>query len=77
MPEEGVELTPKESLLTSPEIVKVCPRGRHFHCSADLSTTDRVQVARLFVEAGVSKIRFTGGEPTVRPRMQAASELLA
>jgi hypothetical protein len=34
-------------------------------CSLRLGT---VQVARLFVEAGVTKIRFTGGEPTVRVR---------
>lgn len=33
----------------------------------DLLTTDEVErVARLFVANGVSKIRLTGGEPTVR-----------
>lgn len=35
--------------------------------SDDLLTTDEVErVARLFVANGVSKIRLTGGEPTVR-----------
>jgi molybdenum cofactor biosynthesis enzyme MoaA len=33
----------------------------------DLLTSDEVErVARLFVANGVSKIRLTGGEPTVR-----------
>lgn len=33
----------------------------------DLLTTDEVErVARMFVANGVSKIRLTGGEPTVR-----------
>jgi len=45
MPEEGVDLTPKEQLLTTDEIHRL---------------------AALFVKAGVTKIRFTGGEPTVR-----------
>lgn len=32
-----------------------------------LLTTDEIQrLARLFVQAGVRKIRLTGGEPTVR-----------
>ncbi|KAI9202639.1 uncharacterized protein BJ171DRAFT_512795 [Polychytrium aggregatum] len=45
MPEEGVSLTPKPELLTTPEILRL---------------------ARLFVDEGVTKIRLTGGEPTVR-----------
>lgn len=45
MPEEGVELSPSEKLLSSEEIVKL---------------------AKLFVSQGVTKIRLTGGEPTVR-----------
>lgn len=45
MPEEGVELTPGDELLSTEEIIKI---------------------AGLFVDAGVDKIRFTGGEPTVR-----------
>ncbi|OLL22510.1 Molybdenum cofactor biosynthesis protein 1 [Neolecta irregularis DAH-3] len=45
MPEEGVQLSPSDDLLTTPEILKL---------------------ARLFVGQGVSKIRLTGGEPTVR-----------
>ncbi|KIW04845.1 molybdenum cofactor biosynthesis protein A [Verruconis gallopava] len=46
MPEEGVQLSPPEHLLTTPEI---------FYLSS------------LFVSQGVTKIRLTGGEPTVRP----------
>jgi len=38
MPEEGVDLTPNEKILSSEEIIKV---------------------AKLFVEAGITKIRFT------------------
>ena len=45
MPEEGIELSPTERLLTTPEIV---------HLSS------------VFVDQGVTKIRLTGGEPTVR-----------
>lgn len=45
MPEEGVDLTPADELLTTPEIIKL---------------------ATFFVEEGVTKIRLTGGEPTVR-----------
>ncbi|KAG0181137.1 Molybdenum cofactor synthesis protein 1 [Apophysomyces sp. BC1034] len=46
MPEEGVDLTPQDKLLTTDEIL---------------------HLARLFVDQGVTKIRLTGGEPTVRP----------
>jgi len=46
MPEEGVQLTPSEKLLSSAEI------GR---------------LAEMFVkQMGVTKIRLTGGEPTIR-----------
>ena len=45
MPEEGVPLSPKPHLLTTPEIV---------------------YLSSLFVKQGVTKIRLTGGEPTVR-----------
>ncbi len=45
MPEEGVPLTPKAHLLSSPEILKL---------------------AKLFVGQGITKIRLTGGEPTLR-----------
>jgi cyclic pyranopterin phosphate synthase len=31
-----------------------------------LTKDEIVRVARLFVDAGVDKIRFTGGEPLVR-----------
>ncbi len=45
MPSEGVELSPKESILTDDEILRL---------------------SDLFVRSGVTKIRLTGGEPTVR-----------
>ncbi|KAI8922514.1 hypothetical protein DFJ77DRAFT_424870 [Powellomyces hirtus] len=45
MPAEGLPLTPKVHILTTPEILKL---------------------ARIFVKEGVTKIRLTGGEPTVR-----------
>jgi molybdenum cofactor biosynthesis protein A len=45
MPAEGIDLQPKEHMLTTDEIVRV---------------------ARVAVEAGVTKIRITGGEPLVR-----------
>ncbi|RAL16915.1 molybdopterin cofactor, partial [Aspergillus homomorphus CBS 101889] len=58
MPEEGIELSPPNRLLTSPEIV---------------------YLSSLFVAQGVTKIRLTGGEPTVRkdivPLMQSIGEL--
>lgn len=46
MPAGGVDLTAKEQLLTSSEII---------------------QIASIFVEEGVDKIRLTGGEPSIRP----------
>jgi hypothetical protein len=43
------------------EGVKLTPK-------ADLLTTaETVRLARLFVREGVTKIRLTGGEPTMRP----------
>ena len=45
MPEEGIDLTPTDKLLSKEEIL---------------------YLARLFVQEGVTKIRLTGGEPTVR-----------
>lgn len=45
MPEEGIDLTPNDKILTRQEIHKI---------------------AKLFVDAGVDKIRLTGGEPLVR-----------
>lgn len=45
MPAEGVQLQPRQNLLTFEEIERL---------------------ARLFVAAGVNKIRLTGGEPLVR-----------
>lgn len=45
MPEEGVQLQPKESYMSADEVVNI---------------------AKLFVELGIKKIRLTGGEPLVR-----------
>jgi cyclic pyranopterin phosphate synthase len=45
MPEEGIDLTANDKLMTTDEVIRV---------------------AKLFVAAGVTKIRLTGGEPTVR-----------
>jgi cyclic pyranopterin phosphate synthase len=45
MPEEGVDLSPSESLLTASEISRV---------------------SAVLVRQGVTKIRMTGGEPTLR-----------
>lgn len=44
MPEEGVDLTPNDQILSKDEIIRI---------------------SKLFVSAGVDKIRLTGGEPTV------------
>ena len=48
MPEEGVDLTPRNELLTQEEIVTL---------------------AKLFVQEGITKIRLTGGEPMVYPKI--------
>jgi len=45
MPEEGVDLTPKDNLLTRDELSRI---------------------VRLFAAAGITKVRLTGGEPTLR-----------
>ena len=45
MPALGVDLTAKDQLLSSSEII---------------------QIASIFVEKGVNKIRLTGGEPSIR-----------
>ncbi len=55
MPAGGVPLTPRDHLLTTPEIVRL---------------------AGLFVEAGVDKIRLTGGEPLVRKDAEDIAEAL-
>ncbi|MBT8401786.1 MAG: GTP 3',8-cyclase MoaA [Rhodothermia bacterium] len=56
MPAEGVELSPREAILTFEEIERL---------------------ATLFVEAGVRKIRLTGGEPLVRRDVEKLAERLA
>jgi cyclic pyranopterin phosphate synthase len=45
MPEEGVDLSPSESLLTASEIHRI---------------------SAVLVRQGITKIRMTGGEPTLR-----------
>lgn len=55
MPAEGVELAPKEDMLTTDEIVRL---------------------ASLFVRNGTTKIRLTGGEPTLRPDLVPLLERL-
>ena len=45
MPEDGVELTQQQKLLSTDEIV---------------------QLSKLFIQQGVTKIRLTGGEPLLR-----------
>lgn len=50
MPNEGVQLSPAEHILTDDEIIRL---------------------AVLFVRSGVTKIRLTGGEPTVRKGLGA------
>lgn len=49
MPDDGLEWTPDEQLLTDQEIVRL---------------------AGLFADAGVCKIRLTGGEPLLRPEIE-------
>ena len=49
MPEEGVNLSPKDHILKADEII---------------------QLGRLFVGEGITKIRLTGGEPLVRPDLK-------
>ena len=45
---------------------------------ADLLTFEEIaRVARAFVDAGVTKIRLTGGEPLLRRRLERLVELLA
>ncbi len=42
-----------------------------------LTKDEIVRVARLFVDAGVDKIRFTGGEPLVRLSSSSQPPLLS
>src|SRR6185437_2232732 len=45
---------------------------------ADLLTFEEIaRVARAFVDAGVTKIRLTGGEPLLRRHLERLVELLA
>jgi cyclic pyranopterin phosphate synthase len=53
MPEEGVDLKPRDEILTFEEIERL---------------------VRLFVSAGVDKVRLTGGEPLVRQDVEALVE---
>ncbi len=36
-----------------------------------------IRLARVFAEMGVNKIRLTGGEPTLRPRLESLISRLA
>lgn len=45
MPADGIQLTPRDELLTTDELL---------------------QIAHTFIDEGVTKIRFTGGEPSLR-----------
>lgn len=74
MPEEGAPLTPSDGLLTVPEILRLvsslqCGQnaGVHFLQATPQAKLHTSEQTKLFVEAGVSKIRLTGGEPTLRP----------
>lgn len=49
MPEDGVQLSPADRLLSADEVI---------------------QLAKLFVDEGVDKIRLTGGEPLIRPDIE-------
>ena len=55
MPDEGLNWTPDEQLLTDQEIIRL---------------------ARLFVRLGVNKIRLTGGEPLLRPNIEAIAHAI-
>ena len=55
MPAEGIDLTPRDGLMTTDEIVRL---------------------ARIFVAAGVDKIRLTGGEPLVRKDAEDVADAL-
>jgi len=50
MPQEGIDLSPQPSLLTTDEILRL---------------------SHLFINEGVTKIRLTGGEPTIRKDLEA------
>jgi cyclic pyranopterin phosphate synthase len=56
MPAEGIQLIPREHILTSEEIV---------------------EITRVAVSMGVTKVRITGGEPLVRRRIVELVELIA
>jgi cyclic pyranopterin phosphate synthase len=56
MPADGVALTPRPHLLTTPELTRL---------------------AALFAGAGVTKVRLTGGEPTLRPDVASIAASLA
>ena len=56
MPADGVALTPRPHLLTTPELIRL---------------------TRLFAGAGVTKVRLTGGEPTLRPDVEAIAVALS
>ncbi len=56
MPAEGIQLIPRERILTSEEIL---------------------EITRVAVDLGVTKVRITGGEPLVRRRIVELVEAMA
>ena len=49
MPEEGIQLTEKEHLMSIEEIL---------------------EITKIFIEMGVTKVRLTGGEPLIRKNIE-------
>jgi molybdenum cofactor biosynthesis enzyme MoaA len=61
MPSEGVELSPRS--VPVHQALNVA----YLSVSGNILTNEEVlRLAALFVKSGVTKIRLTGGEPTVR-----------
>jgi cyclic pyranopterin phosphate synthase len=61
MPSEGVELSPR-SIFFAADTFSYLPSS-----SENILTNEEIlRLAGLFVKSGVTKIRLTGGEPTVR-----------
>ena len=46
-----------------------CRTGNEGAIYGELPLADYLRLARIFVELGVEKVRLTGGEPLLRPRM--------
>lgn len=61
MPSEGVELSPRS--ISRPARTSL---AHPIFSENILSNEEILRLARLFVKSGVTKIRLTGGEPTIR-----------